>query len=77
MGKKVRERKLARLEADQLAKLAIAERKKERLSATFELLRKFVLTLTATVVVLILGFFINQHLDKILPRVIHQAEQVR
>lgn len=70
MGKRAREKKFSKIELAQQQRQQIQLRKKERLSPTLTLVRKFIVTLAATVVLLWLGVFILQRIDRFLTSLI-------
>ncbi|HUD20562.1 MAG TPA: hypothetical protein VMQ44_00640 [Candidatus Saccharimonadales bacterium] len=69
MGKRSKEKKLAKLEVVEAEKQAIVERRKERLGPTIRLATKFAVTLIVTVVLLVLAKYVNQHLPSIVERI--------
>lgn len=62
MGLKQRQKKLARLEEIEAQKLAIIERRQNRMAPFYRFVRKFVITATLTGVILYMGYIINNHL---------------
>lgn len=70
MGKKTRERKTAKLEQIQREKKLIEVRKAEKLRPIYRTVRKIVMTLTATALLLYLGVFINAHLQGVINRIL-------
>jgi len=71
MSRKEREKKLARQLEIEAEKAAILARRQEKMRPTYQLFKKFTLTLLLTVGVLALGFFINTHLVGISKRLIN------
>ena len=69
MGKRSKEKKAAKLEVIEADKLAIVERRKERLGPTVRLATKLAVTLITTIVLLVLAKYVNQHLPSIVERI--------
>ena len=68
MGKRAREKKLAKLEMIEQEKTLIEERKKNRLTPTIRYVRKVILTLLATVLLLWVGTLVLGQIGSIIRR---------
>ena len=66
-------KKLAKLAQEQALKQSIVERRKVRLAPTLILMRKLVITLAITVLLLYLGRFVNIHLAGIIRRILEKS----
>lgn len=65
MSRKERAKKLQRLEQTEAEKVLIMERRKERLAPVYQMMRKFLLALVVTILILYVGYIINGRLDLI------------
>jgi len=70
MGKRQKEKKLARLESVAAERQAVSQRRQERLAPVIRLARNFFITFAATIALLYLGFFVNKHLAGIISRIL-------
>lgn len=68
MGKRTRERKVAKLTQLQQEKMLIESRRASQLKPVYRTVRKITLAVMATVLLLYLGIFINQHLGGVINR---------
>lgn len=65
MGKRQRQKKLAKITEMTQEQLAAKQRRKERLEPMARLLRKFTVTLLVTILLLAVAMIVNSHLDTI------------
>jgi hypothetical protein len=68
MGKKTKERKLAKLELLMQEKQAIEARRAEKLQPVYRTTKKFVMAVIGTAVLLYLGVLVSAHLPGVLRR---------
>lgn len=71
MGRKVRERKLAKMEAIRQQKLEAQERRRARTEESTSFLKKFMMATISTVVLLYLGVIVTAKLEEIVSRISH------
>lgn len=71
MGRKVRERKLAKIEAINQQKLEILERRRARTEESTTLLKKFMMATVSTIVLLYVGVIVTAKLEEIVSRISH------
>ncbi len=70
MGKRAREKKLAKIEQTVEEKRLIEERRSERLRPAYALTKKLVITLSITIVLLYVGVLVDHHLPQIASRIL-------
>lgn len=73
MGMRAREKKLAKIEQTLAEKQIIETRRRERMAPIYAMTRKFLVTLTVTVVLLYVGVIINHHLPSITERLLKRG----
>jgi len=71
MGRKVRERKLAKIEAIKQQKLEVLERRRARTEESTTQLKKFIMASISTVVLLYVGVIVTAKLEEIVSRISH------
>ncbi|HSX42210.1 MAG TPA: hypothetical protein VLE93_02570 [Candidatus Saccharimonadales bacterium] len=73
MGKRAREKKLAKVEQFVEEKQLIETRRRERLAPVYVMTRKLAVTLLVTIVLLYVGVLINHHLPGITERLLKRG----
>ena len=70
MGKRSREKKMAKIEQAVDERKQIDERRQERLAPTYSLTKRLLLTLTIMIILLYVGVVIDRHLPDIISRLL-------
>ncbi|QQG49912.1 MAG: hypothetical protein HZB70_03905 [Candidatus Berkelbacteria bacterium] len=70
MGRRAREKKLAKIETEALERTLIAERKREQMRSFYSYLRRITATVAVTIFLLWLGVFVEEHIGSIVSNIV-------